>query len=946
MFAGCSSITELDLLNLDTHNVKSFEHMFSDCIFLENIYLNNLNTINVRIMDYMFSGCSSLTSLNISIFKTPFLESVKGMFYGCSSLIYLDLSKFNISSVVNTAYMFYKASSLISLKFLPSTGKIIYFNTSLVTNMRYMFGFCSKMEQLDLSFFSTSKVLDMSYMFAECTNLISVNLSNFSTSNVITMEGMFYNDLKLHYINLLNANDYYIGNLKYLFDNTPINGVFCINQNKATKIYELIRLKNCYIINCNTNALSYLKKIVFGTNRCLQECSDENKYEYDYLCYDECPGDTFADNYKCKQIIEKKSECTIQKLLLSQCSLTDYSALNNANKEQIISFIDNLLFDILNNKLEEVINKVSNGEDVIKKLYNETYHFSTLSNNKLFPNLIHIDAKDCENVLKLENNLIENEEFILLIIEYNIQEFKIPIVEYKVFSRFNRTEIDISPCSYMNFIYSIPIKNFEINTDKIYIHDPESDYNNNICYQYETDNKTDLILFERRKIFNDNNMAICENNCKFLKYENQRVICECPIKSDFNKFLLSKESERDKYIFKFENNELLKNNFGILKCFRILFTLEGIKGNISSILYISLFGVNFILLIVFCVRDYKFFYGRIKWLSFKELKENKEKIKLNENKKTNIIKSNIIKTTGNPPKKRSIKFPNKNKRKLNNLIDIVKNDKENYLKLKENKSISLSTSKRTLNKITDNNLSLNILEKKENNDSDEFLVIVDDMEKNFLPYMTAVKNDKRSFCNYYCSLIKCGHILISIFINDYNSLVIKLCFFLYIFGISLGINIFFFTDKSIQKIYEAQGKYTFQESVIYHLLFILLSTIITLVIKSITGFFIYSDQIILKSKQNQEEKINLSLIKIMSRGLLLFISNFIFIIIFWLYMGSFCAIFKNTQLYLIINGLTSFIIVLIIPFIYYFIPGILRMAALNGRNSKFIYKFSQIIQLI
>ena len=83
----------------------------------------------------------------------------------------------------------------------------------------------------------------------------------------------------------------------------------------------------------------------------------------------------------------------------------------------------------------------------------------------------------------------------------------------------------------------------------------------------------------------------------------------------------------------------------------------------------------------------------------------------------------------------------------------------------------------------------------------------------------------------------------------------------------------------------------------------------------------------------------------MSRGTILFIVNSIFIIIFWFYMGSFCAVFKNTQIYLIINGIITFILVIVIPFLYYFIPTLLRTISLRGKNSQCLYKVSQFIQL-
>ena len=46
------------------------------------------------------------------------------------------------------------------------------FNTSKITNMRYMLRECSNLTQLDLSNFDTSKVTDMGYMFSYCSRLI------------------------------------------------------------------------------------------------------------------------------------------------------------------------------------------------------------------------------------------------------------------------------------------------------------------------------------------------------------------------------------------------------------------------------------------------------------------------------------------------------------------------------------------------------------------------------------------------------------------------------------------------------------------------------------------------------------------------------------------------------------------------------------------------------
>ena len=62
----------------------------------------------------------------------------------------------------------------------------------------------------------------------------------------------------------------------------------------------------------------------------------------------------------------------------------------------------------------------------------------------------------------------------------------------------------------------------------------------------------------------------------------------------------------------------------------------------------------------------------------------------------------------------------------------------------------------------------------------------------------------------------------------------------------------------------------------------------------------------------------------------------------------FCAIYKNTQIYLIKDTLISFVLSLLYPFGIYLIPGIFRIPALSDRNNKRIclYNFSILLQMI
>ena len=113
----------------------------------------------------------------------------------------------NISSINSLSYMFSQLTEIVSIYFSHK------FDTKNITNMDYMFHYCSAIS-LDFSNFNTSKVKSMNGMFAGfrtinfknfdtprvtnmdemfsfCSSLTSLDFSNFNTSSAITMNCMF-----------------------------------------------------------------------------------------------------------------------------------------------------------------------------------------------------------------------------------------------------------------------------------------------------------------------------------------------------------------------------------------------------------------------------------------------------------------------------------------------------------------------------------------------------------------------------------------------------------------------------------------------------------------------------------------------------------------------------------------------------------------------------------
>lgn len=146
--------------------------------------IENLNTSNVTDMGGMFAGCQSLTSLDVSGFNTANVTNMEAMFNDCSSVMKLDVSGFNTARVTDMSYMFFLCASMTILD-------VSHFNTANVTDMGWMFAWCGSIYEIDVSHFNTSNVTDMSGMFIGCKYLHDVDAAKLNTARVTSMVSMF-----------------------------------------------------------------------------------------------------------------------------------------------------------------------------------------------------------------------------------------------------------------------------------------------------------------------------------------------------------------------------------------------------------------------------------------------------------------------------------------------------------------------------------------------------------------------------------------------------------------------------------------------------------------------------------------------------------------------------------------------------------------------------------
>ena len=183
--------------------------------------------------------------------------------------------------------------------------------------------------------------------------------------------------------------------------------------------------------------------------------------------------------------------------------------------------------------------------------------------------------------------------------------------------------------------------------------------------------------------------------------------------------------------------------------------------------------------------------------------------------------------------------------------------------------------------------------------------------------------------------------------NDYNSRVIKIDLFFINFTTYYTVNALFFIDSTMHKIYQDGGSFDF----IYQLPQILYSSLISGVINLFLKTIALIGINIIKIKHckaavgevaNKTKKI------IKYKLISYFIISHILLLLFWYYVGCFCAIYKNTQLHLIKDSTISFGLSFIYHFFIYLLPGILRIPSLKKIKDKkeTMYNISKLLQAL
>ena len=999
LFLNCISLTSIDLTFFTTSNVENMDSLFENCNKLQILDLEYFQTTRVTSMDNIFADCTSLAKLFIPNFMMEQLMTSNNAFKNVNNLKYLDIQnmkynnneeyndntcvihdcnlplnydnekalivcqnnkfitnekileiccEFNIFNEKCDSYnyviMYFNTNILYEngfineyrdsiafiiyndimfspnseLNILANTPVEIHFNydsTSLEKcfsaevdnnminlisidfssfstysiNMASMFYGCTSLEELSLPFF-TLDVENMDYMFYNCNSLKVLDISNFIFSPSVSTEQMFYGLDNLKFINLFEVVDY--GPLSLSEINT-LDKDFFICQ--ASEIITNPKALNCceYII-------------------------DEN------ICY---------------------GNATINK---------------NITKE-----IENLYNEIISNIMDENF----------KLIQNDFYNLQFSKYNTQLKNTLvsSVNLGECEPKLKQQESLTESEQFLMIKLDLINTTVNAKYVQYDIFNPRTYSKVNLDICKNISIQIKVPLVLnestlaliFNLQDEGYNIFDLEDDFYTDVCSPYTAQNGADIVLSSRKTLIYDSmkDIYFCQTGCEFINYDTKTNLSNCNCKVQTGGIIndiFQISFDKTKFVDSFYST-LYNSNFRVLNCIKLLFSPKGIKKNYGFYSQTFLLGTFIGFIIMHIIVGQKKIINIID--NIIKLRVNKETQNISKDKKSDI---SLKEEKENPPKKmKKIKF-DKNQTNENHNINL--NDGKITIKSKGSKKSNKKMNskinnyineviytKDELNKVTntlanenDNNIdNNNEVEKKI---KEKFKDLIDE-EINNLDYETALIIDKRTFWQYYISLLKRDHLIIFTFItrDDFNLHQIKILLFIITFSLYFSINAFFFHDDTMNTIYEDDASFNF----IFQIPQILYSSIISFIINYILNKLSISENQILDLKNEEElpkfkQKSN-TIKKNLKIKLIIFLALSSFLMLFsWYFISCFCAVYQNTQLILIEDTLISFLTAMIYPFILDLLPGIFRIPSLRTpkKDQKYNYKISKILSLL
>ena len=464
--------------------------------------------------------------------------------------------------------------------------------------------------------------------------------------------------------------------------------------------------------------------------------------------------------------------------------------------------------------------------------------------------------------------------------------------------------------------------------DLFNINDP---FYNDLCSPYKSENGTDVLLSDRKNDYYNNDNTTCQSNCQYSSFNPEYKFLKCECKVIVDDIDVNNLNKFRKKVFNNFYDVLKNSNYKVMKCYKLVFNWKYLKKNIGSFIVSGLFIIYICFFIIYIIKGIT----PLKEASIKNI--NYYNNNFPPKKRKQIINDIVISNAKENKEKRESHLAVKKKRKKK-LKEHVSNI--NYQPIQTKTKMNTTENKDSKNALNTKEIKSNEKNKIKNNNNNNNNKL-DDLDLNNSTYEKALEFDKRTLLQIYWSKLKLKHLIIYTFISchDYNLQYIKISRFVFLVCTSMALNVFFFFDSSMHKIYLDYGKYNF----IQQLPQILYSTIVSLIIEILIGILSFTDINLYQIRQLEQatvDNIEKILKKIKMKLMTFFIITFLLFFFYWYFISAFCAVYNNTQIIYIKDFISSFSIGLLYPFIIQFVFSLIRIFTLREKTKvrSLLYK--------
>ena len=452
-----------------------------------------------------------------------------------------------------------------------------------------------------------------------------------------------------------------------------------------------------------------------------------------------------------------------------------------------------------------------------------------------------IDLGECEDKLRKYYNIPEDVQLTIIKIDLKTNESTINNVQYEVFNPKNRTErLDLSICEEEKIILKNSVEqsfankiSYVMSSSNDIIFSEEHAFYRDECYIFTSESGTDVLLQERNLEYNYKN-KICQIGCKLKNYNSTRreALCACNPNKGFIDINNDEEIMNNNNIINLydenDDNELIKEN---QKYSAVNGKILKCAKNIGIDFFKNYILIIYTLLLI----------GYISNLTIFILKVS--------------TKTSKNKNLSNPPKTLD-----------SNQHNSKKPDEKDFKK--EKNKYELNTAPTTTNRrMIKSKISL------KNSEIEE---------------LNRIKKSRKSFWSMLISSVKEREIIISIFMDKKNILLLILSFINY-----FSINAFFFNEINIHQIYLDRGKYNF----CFQFKYIIGSVVLS-------SFFLYLSKCFYSFNKLCKEN---ALTKLTITKTIFIIISICLYIFYWVYIGSITSTYVNAKKHLIINIVITFL---------------------------------------